>query len=426
MNSPIEMSNGQSTVKIYTGSTRGRAYYQISFYRAGRRERRTFSDKQEAKREAKAILGQLASQAADVEEAITATDVESLVAARAALKGIDLPLHLVVEGFAEAVRKLGAPANPVVAVNEAVMFYLKHHPVGFKRSTLGEMMQAYIDSRKRIGISQKRIGAVGSIFRMMRKRFSPEEYGLPSREKVLEWLEDIQHHPVTKNSYLRVLKAFAKWAVKEKREALETITEIDLWKETMGEVQIYTPTELRCILANVRKDAVAIGAFAGLRSSEIMRLDWSEVNLERNFILVRGMKTKTAARRLVPVSETLKAWLLPYAKTEGAVLPMTENRVDELLRKPGMPRKPNAFRHSYISYRLAQINDAPKVAMESGNSPKMIFRHYRELVAPEDVKVWLGILPNGGVTPEPAAELSKETAVPKHAQPEATAAPIAA
>jgi len=114
MNSPIEVSNGQSTVKIYTDSIKGRAYYQISFYRAGRRERRTFSDKQEAKREAKAILGQLASQAADVEEAITAKDVESLVAAWAALKGIGLPLHLAVEGFAEAVSKLGAPADPVV------------------------------------------------------------------------------------------------------------------------------------------------------------------------------------------------------------------------------------------------------------------------------------------------------------------------
>ncbi len=407
MNSPIEISNGQNTVKIYTGSINGRPYYQISFYRAGRRERRTFSDKQEAKREAKAILGQLASQAADVEEAITATDVESLVAARRALKGIDLPLHLAVEGFAEAVRKLGAPADPVVAVHEAVSFYLKHHPVGFRRSTLGEMMQAYIDSRKRIGLSKKRIGAVGSVFRMMAKRFSTAEYGLPSREKVVRWLEEIYHHPGTKNSYLKALKAFARWAVKEKREAFETISEIDLWKETMGEVEIYTPTELRCILGKSRKDVVpfvAIGAFAGLRSSEIMRLDWSEINLERGFILVRGMKTKTAARRLVPISETLTAWLKPYAKAEGAVIPMSENWVSGLLTKPGMPRKHNALRHSYISYRLAEINDAPKVAMECGNSPKMIFKHYRELVAPEDVKEWLAIMPDQPVTPEPVSE----------------------
>lgn len=103
------------------------------------------------------------------------------------------------------------------------------------------------------------------------------------------------------------------------------------------------------------------------------------------------MKTKTAARRLVPISETLKAWLTPYAKAEGAVIPLCQGRVDQLLSKPGLPRKHNAFRHSYISYRLAQINDAPRVAMECGNSPKIIFRHYRQIVGPEAAEEWFSI-----------------------------------
>ena len=48
MNFPIEISNGRDAVKIYRVSNRGRSLFQVSYYRAGRRERRTFSDKADA------------------------------------------------------------------------------------------------------------------------------------------------------------------------------------------------------------------------------------------------------------------------------------------------------------------------------------------------------------------------------------------
>ena len=406
MNTPIEISNGQDTVKIYTGTSRGQAYYQISFYRAGRRERRTFSDKGEAKREAKVILGQLATQADEVEEAITATDIESLVAAREALKGIKVPLHLAVEGFAGAVKKLGTPAEPLAALHEAVVFYLKHHPIGSKRIKLGELAQRYIDSRKRIGLSDARVLSVKVVMKGMKKRFSSDGYDLPTGEEVVAWMEEKYTCPGTKNSYLKTLKAFAKWAVKEKLAATETIRGVDYWKDVKGEIEIYTPEELRSILSKAPKLAVprvAIGAFAGMRASEIQRLDWSEINLERGFILVGALKTKTAARRLVPISDTLKAWLKPHAMDEGPVVSLSESRINQLLRKKGIPRKRNALRHSYISYRLAQINDTPKVALECGNSPTIIFKHYRELVAPDAAKAWFGVMPDQPASPVPTS-----------------------
>ena len=53
----------------------------------------------------------------------------------------------------------------------------------------------------------------------------------------------------------------------------------------------------------------------------------------------------------------------------------------------------NGLRHSYATYRLAQCQDAAKVALEMGNTPVMIFRHYRELVMPEDAAAWWNIFP---------------------------------
>ena len=39
-----------------------------------------------------------------------------------------------------------------------------------------------------------------------------------------------------------------------------------------------------------------------------------------------------------------------------------------------------------------------KVALEAGNSPQMIFKHYRELVTEEQAKDWFAITP--GNTPK--------------------------
>ena len=396
MNSPIEISNGRDAIKIYRVSNRGRSLYQLSYYRAGCRERRTFADKAAAKREAKAILCQLASNATEADEAVSATDIESLVAARAALNGLDLPLHLAVEGFAGAVRTLGQPADAVAALNRAVAFYVKHHPVGSVRVPLREMVDRYIQSRRRIGVSKVWLETIKGKTRFLIKRFPAEKCELPSGREIVDWLDDIYSNPVTKNSTLKTIKAFAAWAAKEKLVGCETISSVERWKMPASDVEIYKPEEIETILAAIPALAVpfvVLGAFAGLRAAEIMRMDWSEIDLERGHLVVSAAKAKTAARRLVPISENLKAWLKPHAQPSGPVVLASQGSIDLHLRGKKLPRKRNALRHSYISYRLATIQDAPQVALEAGNSLQIIFKHYRELVTPDQGKEWFAIMP---------------------------------
>jgi hypothetical protein len=61
----------------------------------------------------------------------------------------------------------------------------------------------------------------------------------------------------------------------------------------------------------------------------------------------------------------------------------------------------NALRHSFISYRLAEIQDVNRVALEAGNSPQMIFRHYRELCTPDQAKTWFAIVPQAAANVVP-------------------------
>ncbi|MCX6873583.1 MAG: hypothetical protein NTW21_07220 [Verrucomicrobia bacterium] len=62
--------------------------------------------------------------------------------------------------------------------------------------------------------------------------------------------------------------------------------------------------------------------------------------------------------------------------------------------KIGWPH--NVLRHSFISYRIAKIKSADQVALAAGNSPSIIFKHYRELTTDNQVEEWFGILPQDG------------------------------
>ena len=61
--------------------------------------------------------------------------------------------------------------------------------------------------------------------------------------------------------------------------------------------------------------------------------------------------------------------------------------------KAGICWKANALRHSFISYRVAQTRDIAAVALEAGNSPRMVFAHYRELCTESEAAEWFAVVP---------------------------------
>jgi integrase len=180
----------------------------------------------------------------------------------------------------------------------------------------------------------------------------------------------------------------------------DELSAIGTIKDNGGDIEIFTPEEMAGLLTHASDQLVpflAIGAFAGLRSAEIDRLDWREVKMDTGYIVVEKGKAKTAARRVVPMADNLKVWLHSYAKKQGKVWPHGHAYLYELLQdvaaKAKVEWKQNALRHSYISYRVADGGDVNRTALESGNSPAMIFSNYRELVTPSEAKRWFSIKP---------------------------------
>lgn len=195
----------------------------------------------------------------------------------------------------------------------------------------------------------------------------------------------------------------------------DEIDSVPTVKDREGAIEIFTPAEMAEILNCAGEKLIpflALGAFAEIRHAEIQRLDWKDIRLEDGIIELHAAKAKTANRRTVPILDNLSGWLRPHRQESGPVC-LHRNMAFEIRqlvqrvngeRKAGSGKrkgnevpefkwKHNALRHSFISYRVAAIQNVAQVALEAGNSPQMIFRHYRELVRPTDAVKWFFITP---------------------------------
>jgi integrase len=174
--------------------------------------------------------------------------------------------------------------------------------------------------------------------------------------------------------------------------------EIAKAKDIGGKIGIFTPAELATALTRAAGKIqlfLALGAFTGLRSSEVLRLEWSDINFERWIITVAPEKAKTATRRLVPVQPNLQKWLEPHRKNIGALFNSRRDasRAIAFAKACQIQWPNNALRHSYATYRLALTADLPRVAIEMGTSPEKILRNYRELADEKTAEAWFSIAP---------------------------------
>jgi len=218
------------------------------------------------------------------------------------------------------------------------------------------------------------------------------------------WLSDLQLAPVTRNTFRRDLRTLFSFAITRKYCAENPVLVTTKAKEIDGDIEILTVAQTAKLLEAADGDTLpfwAIGAFAGLRRSEIERLHWEQVDFESGLIEVKARHSKTARRRLVTMQANLHAWLAPYRAYRGPVCPDNlRKRIDADREKAQMLERwpPNALRHSFGSYHLAHFKDAAALALQMGNSPDMIFRHYRELVKPKEAARYWQIKPSASAS----------------------------
>jgi integrase len=390
---PVVVKTGAIGIKIYQSkNAKGYTSFAIS-YKVGSEPRKVkiFSDYADAHAEAKNIGEKILAGQIEVTQ-LTGKDRLTYGHALEALGSTKVPLDLAAKEFAAAHQLL----NGRVSLLEAVKYYVSRHRNTVAKD-IDEAVDEMISDKRKEGVSGEYIKALNCYLGKLKKGFSGPVSRI-SNSEYADFLRGLRVSNRSKDNCRQALGAFFKYC-KERgwlSKDHEGIEYLPRFKHEDGAIEIYTPAELAKLLSHAKDELVpflAIAAFAGLRSAEIQRLDWSDVALEDGFITVTAAKAKTGSRRLVPVSKNLQSWLTPYFRKFGKVVSFANipKQLGWLAEDAGMKWKKNALRHSFISYRLAEIQDTARVALEAGNSPQMIFKHYRELVRPAEAKRWFAI-----------------------------------
>lgn len=301
---------------------------------------------------------------------------------------------------ADAFKRLnGAP------LTGAVTFFLSHaKPAGGLR-TFKEIAEEFLRSRKAMGVRPRTYVQYESYLRVLGEEFDAQPISQISRNDLEDFFAESEWSPRTRLNYMVTLSTIFGFAQDRDYCPANPAAKIDrpiLEDRPVGILKVGEAVALLQAALNQEDGmvpAVAIGLFAGIRRSELVALDWSEIDLKQGTIEVRGSKAKTRQRRIVHVCDSLKKWLRPRARKSGDVTVSKRDDVwgehlRDLIEKAGIVDYPhNGLRHSFGSYHYEQHRNEQLTASEMGNSPAMIFRHYRDLVRPADAKLYFSITP---------------------------------
>ncbi|MFN3408377.1 MAG: tyrosine-type recombinase/integrase [Limisphaerales bacterium] len=393
---PLVVKQGPVAVKIYFTRPEGKApFWQVADYSTGRRVLRTFADKGEALAEAQRIARQIASGQAEA-AAMSNAEAASFGRAIQLLRPTGDALEIACARYAAAVAILGTGANLERACAEyAARVQLPDKSVA---DVVAELLAAKAGKRERTREDLKsRLDKFATAFAVPVKSLTLAQ--------VQQWLDGLPTSARDKINQRAKVVQLLRWAWRRGYILDNFADKLERPDADDGEVEIYTPHEITRLLNAARpafRVFVALGAFAGLRSSEIQRLEWSAIDLAENRIVLKGKK-RGSARRIIPIQPNLAAWLAAVKNRKGHVWPHNDDQTcDEQKRcaaatatedSPAVAWKHNGLRHSFCSYRLAMLKNDGAVALEAGNSATMIHNRYKQLVTEAQAAEWFAVAP---------------------------------
>jgi len=422
--SPLKVPAPPSTGDAPAGGSDSKSYdsYVVAYYRGGQRLRSRFSTLQEARDKADAIRTTVLNEDTT---ALQLTGQDSVIYARAKnlIAEFGIGLDQVAQEYKDMRDVLGK-TSPI----EAARFFERFGKSVKENKTIPAIVEELNANLRADNKSSYHVRDMKSRLEAFALAF-PRPIMEVTTKEISYWLrglrgsnkrgEAVELAPKSRNHYRNsVVQLFNHardhgYLPKGMPTEAEAVKTLDVVASTN---EIFTVPEIEKVLSTAPSWMVApmaIKAFCGVRTEEMLHLQWEHVNLATKYITLPSEVTKTKQRRLVPISDNLVAWLTPHLKTSGPICPRW-GRAQALFqafdrhgKRQGIDVGANKFRNSYISYRVALTHDVAKVALQSGNSPRVIQREYLELATEEEGKKWFAVYPKATHAPRQSKEAKK-------------------
>ena len=415
-NRPVEtiIEKGQQ-IPIYSSpvTSKGRTYdsFLVCSIQAGERVRRRASSLDEARELAMSAARQLGGGAGHI-ATLTPGQVADFQSADKILRQHPgRTLAAVVAEWAEAKKSLGH--GSIVAACEAQAKAAKRRS-GFTETLVADVYKEFLASLEQDEASPRYLEDCRSRMGQIKDHFRGYIHAVESADLVA-WLSRKKISLRTRKNYRNAAVTFWSFAKAKGYLPRDQQTEAELLpyrKRTKAarmrpEIGTYEAGDLRKILEaapdNLRP-VFAIGAFAGLRQSELHRLTWG--NLHPSFIEVSAMDNKNPVRRHAPVLVALKEWLAghprgqddericaQFSKESALARAMTK-----AVKKAGVQPVHNGLRHTWSSARVAVTDDVNQTSREAGNSPGVILRDYVKVMTRAKGQAWFNVRPDASTS----------------------------
>ena len=406
-NGITEIKRNGVSVRIRPTIKDGTKYFVADYRAKGQRKLVWRSSLADARAAANDAIDKITEGQAEVLN-LTSGDAYAYTRARAALDGaegetkIEKGIDEVVREHAEILRLLAGRATPM----EVTRDWLRRNAVKLPKITVADAVAQMTKLAEADGKSDLRLKQLSNVLDRFAECFNIEVHTLTPK-LIADYLSALALAERTRRNHRDVIGFFNRWLVlrgflAKGTDWLEGVQNYTARK--IGEIVIYNADEMRRLIAAADDKIlpmIVIGGFAGLRHAEIARLEWQDIDLEEGFIEVKASNAKTDTRRIVSLKPNLKAFLLPLAKKNGKIVSIV-NTTKYLLKaaadtgdkekqiKP-LEWKHNALRHTYISARVAETGDVPRVADEAGNSPQVIRTNYLKRIRPAAAAEWFAI-----------------------------------
>ena len=360
----------------------------------------------------------------DRQQAETVAEQARILAKNSGVKAFAIPDHLRADALAAAMVLVPLGASLL----DAAKFYAEHLRRINRSETVAHVVKEILAAKEHDNLSHHYLSDLRIRLNRFSESFRERTIADISAGQINEWLRGFK--PFNRNTFRLRISALFSYAIERGWCQNNPIEEIKKVKASTT-IGILTPEQFAKLLEGSSKTTLPywlLGGFAGLRRAEIERLEWKEIHFDlvkyKQFtaalatgneqaiskaekewrgsalVEVTPLKSKTASRRFVQIEPNFAAWLEPYIGRTGKVCPRgLRNRLEADRRQAGLltwrkDGKSNALRHSFASYHLAHFKDAAKLALELGHtSQELIFRHYRELVKPDQAAKYWNIRP---------------------------------
>lgn len=282
-------------------------------------------------------------------------------------------------------------------VQKAIEFAVKHLEKLHGSIGIAEAVAALLEF-KRPNVSADRLSDISNRLNRVSKQFAGRTIASVTSTELNDFLLTIPH-PATRNDYRK--EAVMLWSYARSKSWVSERLDKHLVPRSAepdkAPIILTVAQASRLMEASTDADIRALNAmvlFGGLRREEVEKLDWAAVDFRTGHINVTAKISKVRSERFCPMSDNLRAWLMPLAKSHG---PIIKRNLMHPLRRVWKaanlyPWPQDAHRHSFISYRRQIVGDS-KTALEGGTSEKIIKSNYKRPVLPEDAEAYFAISP---------------------------------